>query len=668
MSSKRPRSEEEVPAGRPRRGAAIAANIARRKKIKQPPVKGTNFNRSLLPNNLPNKAPWGSKQMNNLRPYVYSRLWAQQMKNNKEVNSHNPRPTKESIYLALATALGARYTTTGRGGGLEDAPFIPGVAAIPTIQRSLWATTVAYMPKNEIEQIMTGHTGIHGYAAPLNVKNANSSTVVNNKRLAAPAGAITSFYRPAFTQVCVGNGEWLINGFKVDKAGINSLVETFKIDKSVVNVATAATGKGSTQAESDIAKFSIINWPQGNSQNFSKAHLIVTLGEDKVGAGEASGAKGKEIAQLRYTLFAIYYMWHDLHRPDAPAHPWKKIPVGNLTLEAVFLAAGAPGAASTLVSAQNTPTMMQIPGTRKYITAPVRSVDLNKFCAIFRLDRKRFAYAITNVNRKFVNGMASYFNKIKQNMNKPSNQKERYSLNGPNINLKVPLSSTQFVFPPGLPSFKPAILREPRKNMNIARKKAELNWLKKVKNVGGNGVNRKSLNNAIKTFETGTRAAPGESQGASRGEGYSRSIVGGGNNNMENTATSGTKWLGIFNRKDTRELESLLTKGNTAGIISSIKSRSNLSNDMKKRVFLEVMRSKLQPNESIRLWNSYNKTNIAKKVNANLNRFGGNPIPVFEELIKYHTPANINNALQKRIQNAGMNNGIKDAFNQWRSV
>ena len=550
--------------------------------------------------------------MNNLRPYVTSRLWAQQMKNNTGNGTLNTRPTQESIYLALATSLGARYTTTGRGGGLEDAPFIPGVAAIPTIQRKLWATTVAYMPKNDIQQIMAGHEGIQGYTTPLNIKNVNSAVVVNNKRLAAPAGAITSFYRPAFTQVCVGNGEWLINGFKVDKAGINSLVDTFKIDKSVVNLATAATGKGSTQAESDIAKFTIINWPQGNSQNFSKAHLIVTLGEDKVGAGEASGAKGKEIAQLRYTLFAIYYMWYDLHRPDAPAHPWKKIPVGNLTLEAVFLAAGAAGAASTLVSAQNSPTMMQVPGTRKYITAPVRSVDLNKFCAIFRLDRKRFAYAITNVNRKFVNGMSKYFNMIKKNMNAPSKNKVRYNLNRPNINLKVPLSSSNLVLPTGLPAFKPAILREPRKNMNVARKKAELNWLKKVKNVGGNGLNRKSLNNAIRTFETGVRAAPGESQGASRGEGYSRSVVGGGNNtNMENTATSGTKWLGVFNRKDSKELENLISKGNWAGIIRSIKARSNLSNVQKKQVFMEIARSKLQPNNSNRLWNSSNQMKVS---------------------------------------------------------
>lgn len=673
MSSKRPRAEEE-PSGRPRRGAAIAANIARRKNIKQPAVKGTNFNKGLLSNNLPNSVPWGSKYMNNLRPYVTSRLWAQQMKNNTGTGSLNTRPTQESIYLALATSLGARYTTTGRGGGLEDAPFIPGVAAIPTIQRKLWATTVAYMPKNEIQQIMAGHEGIQGYTTPLNIKNVNSAVVVNNKRLAAPAGAITSFYRPAFTQVCVGNGEWLINGFKVDKAGINSLVETFKIDKGVVNLATAATGKGSTQAESDIAKFTIVNWPEGNSQNFSKAHLIVTIGEDKVGAGEASGAKGKEIAQLRYTLFAIYYMWQDLHRPDAPAHPWKKIPVENLVLEAVFLAAGAPGAASTVVSAQNSPTLIQIPGTRKYINLPVRSVDLNKFCAIFRLDRKRFAYAITNVNRKFVNGMSKYFNMIKKNMNAPSNKKVRYNLNRPNINLKVPLSSTNLVLPAGLPPFKPAILREPRKNMIPVRKKAELNWLKKVKNVGGNGVNRKSLNNAIHTFETGLRAAPGESQGASRGEGYSRSIVGGGNNtNMENNNQSGTKLFGVYGRPNAKTIERARTSGNWSGLIRSIKARSNLSNFQKREIFLGIARSTLTPVNSKRIWNSFNqmqvnKTNIAKKVNANLIRFGGNPIPVFEELVKHHTPANISNALQKRINNAGMNNGIKDAFNQWRSV
>jgi len=57
--------------------------------------------------------------------------------------------------------------------------------------------------------------------------------------------------------------------------------------------------------------------------------------------------------------------------------------------------------------------------------------------------------------------------------------------------------------------------------------------------------------------------------------------------------------------------------------------------------------------------------NIAKKVNTNLIKFKGNPIPVFEELVKYHTNANIRNALNKRIQNAGTNNGIKNAYNQW---
>ena len=57
--------------------------------------------------------------------------------------------------------------------------------------------------------------------------------------------------------------------------------------------------------------------------------------------------------------------------------------------------------------------------------------------------------------------------------------------------------------------------------------------------------------------------------------------------------------------------------------------------------------------------------NIITKVNANLNKFNGNPIPVFAELVKYHTPDTIRTALKKRINNSRTNNGVKDAFNNW---
>jgi hypothetical protein len=457
---------------------------------------------------------------------------------------------------------------------------------------------------------------------------------VNAARVHLDSGAISSFYRPAFTQVCVGNGEWLINGFKVDKTGVSRLVGTFGIDKKYVNLAEAATGKGSTQAESDIAKFAIINWGTKN------ATLIVTLGEDKVGAGEASGAKGKEIAQLRYTLFAIYYMWHDLHRPNAPNHPWRDIPVNNLILEAVFLGAGAAGVRTTAVSAQNVATRIQNPLKKtEIITAPVRAIDLNQFCAIFRLDRKRFAYAITNVNRKFLNGMSKYFQTIKENMNKPNALKPRFNLNKPNINLKVSLSTTNLTAAAKAAPFKPAILRKPREGMSANRKKAELNWLRRVKNVGG--VNRKSVNNAIKTFQSGIRPEPGLSEGASRGEGFSN--VAGKNVNMNNT---GSRWLGVFNNKNRKTIEELVKIGNRSGVWASLQARTNISNANRNRLYHEIFRGVNQP--SVRQANIRYKRELKSALNT-----GRNLVAVYQEI-----PANVRERLK---QNMGQ---YKNTFNQ----
>ena len=59
---------------------------------------------------------------------------------------------------------------------------------------------------------------------------------------------------------------------------------------------------------------------------------------------------------------------------------------------------------------------------------------------------------------------------------------------------------------------------------------------------------------------------------------------------------------------------------------------------------------------------------IIRRVNQNLISFNGNAIRVFQGLVENHTNANIRRALNKRIANSGKNNGIKDAFNNWRTV
>lgn len=470
-------------------------------------------------NNVDGVVPY-SKIKGNVGPYVKSRVWAARVKRAAETNTNsreaginlsNKRPTLKMVKLALAQALGVRYTTTGRGGGLEDAPFIPGVSAIPTIQRNLWSTEESHLPVDEIRRRMDGHWGIDGISDniarnPLNIRNARPrrETLIN--------GAISSFYHPAFTQLCHGNGEWLINGFKVQKQAViekASRILGRQNASSITNGNSFLVGagtKGTIAAEADITKITILNWPRGNSQNYSRTRIIFTIGEDKVGPGESAQSHGKEVAQLRFIMFAIYYMWYELHIQGMDAHPWGKIPVQNITLEAVFLAAGAE-------RVQNTKITEQAEGERTGILAPgenysqkkiikIVPVNLDKFCAIFRLDAYRFAAAMVAVDKKFRNKMIEYFQNIEK-MNKDPRGNNPVN-NTTLINASSGLSTVRLNNATLRQPFKPVVLRAPRgvwaNNQN--RKNWEIKWFNKYKNWATRTTlrNRPSINQAYRAF------------------------------------------------------------------------------------------------------------------------------------------------------------------------
>jgi hypothetical protein len=425
------------------------------------------------------------------------------------INLGNKRPTLKMVKLALAQALGVRYTTTGRGGGLEDAPFIPGVSALPTIQRAIWSTEKSHMPVDDIRRIMDGHWGIEGISNNIAKMPANTS---NNRGRVEPLinGAISSFYHPAFTQVCRGNGEWLINGFKVQKTAAVQTAAAL-LGRNAGNIEYTAPNreflvgsgtKGTIAAEADIAKVAIINWPRSNSNNYSRTRIIFTIGEDKVGPGESAQAHGKEVAQLRFIMFAIYYMWLALHQPGADPHPWSKIPVQNITLEAVFLAAGAGTVQNTKISNQaaGEKTGILFPGTnfsqKKIIN--VVPVNLDKFCAIFRIDAYRFAEAMTAVDKKFRDKMIEYFQSIANLERDPrGNMKVN---NTTMINVSTGLATVKLNNATLTRPFRPVVLRAPRTNWanNKNRKNWELQWLQKYNSAGG--PYRKSINNAMEAF------------------------------------------------------------------------------------------------------------------------------------------------------------------------
>lgn len=461
-----------------------------------------------------------SKIKGNVGPYVRSRVWANRVAraarsrntNGQQVgiNFTNRRPTMKMVKMALAQALGVRYTTTGRGGGLEDAPFIPGVSALPTIQRDVWSTPEAYLPVDTIRQRMEGHWGIDEISNNINRMPSNNGSFKREEKLLN--GAISSFYHPAFTQVCKGNGEWLINGFKVNKGAAVQLaanllkrpVETIEYDPRSGNKQEFLVGsgsKGTQQAEADILKISILNWPRSNSNNYSRTRIIFTVGEDKVGPGESAQAHGKEVAQLRFIMFAIYYMWLALHEPGEPYHQWSKIPVQNIKLEAVFLAAGADRVQNTKITEQAAKERTGIlsknaPYSAKTVI-PVVPINLDKFCAIFRLDAYRFAMAMTAVDKKFRDKMIEYFQEI-SNLNsgrKPNTQVNNTTM----INVSTGLATTKLNTATLGRKFKPVVLREPRTSWknNQNRKNWEVYWLKKYKSVGNY---RRSVNNALAAF------------------------------------------------------------------------------------------------------------------------------------------------------------------------
>lgn len=355
----------------------------------------------------------------NIQPYIQSRIWARRVNKRARglpITNADSVPTKEMVYTALVTSLGMRYITTGRGGAAEDAPFLPKVAAIPVIPRSLWSTSSTAMAATSVNREMTNLWGALG-------KNGNRNTVnvPRNAGLAEPAlsrGAISNFYKPAFRQICTHDGEWLVNGFKVDKPRVQRvaagvLQRVFKMSSVQANQVSKSNigegSKGTTAAESDMLKITILNYGDPN-----KSTIIFTIGEVKVGEGEAAGSKGKEMAQLRFSMYAIYYMFRQV-RLDGQ-HPWASIK--NIKIDAVFLAAGAENVNNAKFTVQEKPTVVRLTPTET-TTMTVSKVNLDKFCAIFRLDKKRFGMAMTEVDRIFLNSMVGYMTAIRNNPNAP---------------------------------------------------------------------------------------------------------------------------------------------------------------------------------------------------------------------------------------------------------
>ncbi len=163
--------------------------------------------------------------MKNIQPYIQSRIWSRYIKKRANISGYritnaDKIPTKEMVYTALATSLGMRYITTGRGGAAEDAPFLPKVAAIPVIPRKLWSTDKEALNTRTVNAEMKNLWGAFGKNNSRNRINARAS------RLSEPQisrGAISNFYKPAFTQICTHDGEWLVNGFKVDKTRVQKV-------------------------------------------------------------------------------------------------------------------------------------------------------------------------------------------------------------------------------------------------------------------------------------------------------------------------------------------------------------------------------------------------------------------------------------------------------------
>lgn len=482
--------------------------------------KNNGINLNSLVSNIPGKGTIKyAKIAKNLEPYVYSRIWQRLINKkfkfpNAEITANNYKPTRAMIYLALLTALGVRYTTTGRGGSLEDAPFLPKVAAIPVIPRPLWSTNISVFPVRDIETIMMGSVPGSNFWGGFG-RNKRNTVIDYPSRISESAlarGAISNFYKPAFMQICTHDGEWLVNGFKVDKNRVIEVAQqvTGKSKEEMMKYLGAGS-KGTTAAESDILKITIMNYGKPN------ARIIFTIGEDKVGQGEGPKAKGKEIAQIRFSIWAIYFMFYWLQQQDprlAP-HPWQSIK--TITIEAVFLAAGAKTVnVAKLTNQTGIPTRIASPNGKE-IVVNVSVVDLDKFCGIFRLDKFRFGSAMTSVDKAFINAMKNYMNKIQG-----PNGNGTVNINS-NIPVPVPLSARQN-YNKRVNTFNPALLYGPRSawGNNANRIAYEMNWLSALKtkyNQTGRNRNENRVNTALGRFSGSVPATVTTTGGASRAVG-----------------------------------------------------------------------------------------------------------------------------------------------------
>lgn len=475
---------------------------------------GNAVNMANLVFNAP-QLPWRNLKKS-IGPYVRSRVWARRMKKSAQgiqLTANNNKPTISNITLALATALGVRYTTTGRGGALEDSPFLLGVSAIPVIPRSLWSTPNAFMPKADIlrildpyfSQIESNMAGVTNGSVVNNVSRMrrnikNASPNGSNETLLR--GAISSFWHPAFTQVMVGNGEWLINGLKFSKAGVMvKAQEVFRSwgDPTQVASLIGSGSKGPQAAEADIAKITITGWPNGTG-NFSRTRIHFDFGEDKVGEGEAAGGGGKEVAQMRFIMFATYYLFmhvqiYKRNGANGMAHPWHQIPASNISIDGVFLAAGANTPQNAVLSKQATNTKIRVSGGGEYIPQ-ISKVNLSKFCAIFRLDRSRFATAMTSVNNAFKRRMHTYFSLAAARSGNETTVNNNSMINVPQA-LRPILPPETFRTP-----FKPAIYPQPRavwanKPALVAH---EISWLTNLQRLTSSNEGRRTLAAALTAF------------------------------------------------------------------------------------------------------------------------------------------------------------------------
>jgi hypothetical protein len=453
----------------------------------------------------------------NIKPYIQSRIWARRINKRARglpVTNADSIPTKEMVYTALVTSLGMRYITTGRGGAAEDAPFLPKVAAIPVIPRSLWSTKSTSMRVDMVNRDMTNLWGALG-------KNTRNTIIVpTTPGVAEPAltrGAISNFYKPAFRQICTHDGEWLVNGFKVDKPRVQrvaaGVLQQMGLSPAQANQDSKSNigpaSKGTTAAESDMLKITILNY-----NDPIKSTIIFTIGEVKVGEGEAAGSKGKEMAQLRFTMYAIYYMFRQVHLDGN--HPWASIK--NLKIEAVFLAAGAENINNVKFTVQQVPTSVRLSASNT-ATMSVSKVNLDKFCAIFRLDKRRFGLAMTEVDRIFLNSMVGYMTAIRNNPNEPILLNTRL----PAIEkLGARLSAT--LTPQ---NFKLAKLYTSRKSWgnNRNRSNYEARWLEKFAQrfarIGGTNVNIKTATNGLRGIQmpTTSQNTGGQSRAVGTGQG-----------------------------------------------------------------------------------------------------------------------------------------------------